>query len=318
MSLVFKSKQAIKRALSFLKLGSFFNRIGIIKKVNVVMMDGGLASQMRQFALGYALEKKTGLPTHYEIDFFRKNGKDLTGNANRQFLLLETFPKIKELYGHRFDYNRFSAICLFCNKIIKRSYFDFSTEIFDDKPKYLSQYYDNPKYFSDFRDDLIKLFQFNNNIREAASLLQNDIISDKHACAIHIRRGDFVGSVHDVCTPEYYIQAITEMLHIDNETHFYIFSNDKEYCKKIFFNINNTSFTYVETSSEIDPSIEFYLLMQFSRYIISNSGFSWMPAFLSSSKPNVKVICPKLWLKGELSKASEDVYTMPGWVSLPV
>lgn len=318
MSILHESKQAIKIALASLRIGPLFNKVGIIKNVNVVMIDGGLASQMRQFALGYSLEKITGLPTHYEIDFFKKNGKDLTGIKNRQFLLLETFPKIKELYEHRFDYTRLSPICLFCNRLIKRSYFEFNEEIFDDKPKYLSQYYDNPKYFSDFRDDLIELFQFNHRIREASSLLANNIANNRHACAIHVRRGDFVGSVHDVCTPEYYIQAITEMLHIDGETHFYLFSNDKEYCREIFSDINSASFTYVENSSEIDPSMELYLLMQFSRYIISNSGFSWMPAFLSSSKPNIKVICPKLWLKGALAKDSEDVYTMPGWMSLSV
>lgn len=294
---------------------ALLTRLGMLKRRSVVKMDGGLASQMWQFSLGYALERRTGYPSYFETDFFRKSGRDLSGNRNRIFLLTDTFPAIRERYASRFDV---SSRCLFCRllrDLKPKGPCDFDEDLFRPGPKYLSQYYVNPHYFAEYRDELVELFRFRPSMSEREESVAARIASDEHACLVHVRRGDFVGSAHDVCTPEYYLGALEIMRQRDPLSRFYVFSNAVEYCRDLFAH-SGADLVYMENQQEIDPRVDFYMMTLFSRAIISNSNFSWFPAFLASGREDSCTICPEYWFRGSAAEGSRHVCAMPGWISL--
>ena len=284
----------------------------------VSMIDGGLASQMWQFALGYVVSRESGLPVYFDIDFFHHNGCDMNGQQNRKFLLLETFPKIATLYAGHFTEKRKSLFCnLFSDRAIKRCHYDYTPEILERRSRYLQQYYAHAKYIVKYQTELRDLFSFKISLSPEESALKEKILSTPQACSVHVRRGDFVNSVHDVCSHGYYLKAMEKMNACHPGSVFYVFSNNIAYCKSIFANLPY-KIIYVEGRNEYDPRVDLFLLTQFHHAIISNSGFSWFPAFLNSHLPEAKVIAPDIWCKGSLQEKSRGVLLLPGWETVTV
>lgn len=80
-------------------------------------------------------------------------------------------------------------------------------------------------------NELKQLFRYGTELNEEEKKLSHDILSS-NSYALHIRKGDFVGTVHDVCTDKYYTDAIARMQKEVPDCVFYIFSNDESYAKK--------------------------------------------------------------------------------------
>ena len=283
----------------------------------VSMIDGGLASQMWQFSLGYAVSKESGLPLHFEIDFYNKDGCDIRGNKNRNFLLLDTFPKIKDAYDGCFFERRDSLFCkLMSDRCIKRCYYEYTPEIFTPHSRYIQQYYSNVSYINKYQSELRELFSFSVQLSAEELALKEEIENMPLACSIHVRRGDFVNSVHHVCKDSYYIESLKVMSQIYPHSVFYVFSNDIGFCKNLFAGLSY-DIRYLERRNESDPRVDLFLLSKFSHAIISNSGFSWFPAFLNSHLPNADVIAPDVWCKGKFEEKSRGAMILPRWRTLP-
>lgn len=280
------------------------------------MMDGGLASQMWQFSLGYAVSRETGLPLGFEIEFFEKDGCDISGNKNRIFLLLDTFPEIKAGYSECFSEKSDSAFCtLMTDRFIKRSEYDYTPDIFIPRSRYLHQYYANALYITKYQSELRDLFTFSVPLSADELSLEREIEETPSACSIHVRKGDFVNSIHDVCRDSYYLEALHKMSQSNPDSVFYVFSNDIEYCKHLFSALPYRM-KYLEHRNESDPRADLFLLTKFRRAIISNSGFSWFPAFLNSHLSDAEVIAPDVWTNGDLREKSRGAFILPGWKTL--
>lgn len=113
--------------------------------------------------------------------------------------------------------------------------------------------------------------------------------------AIHVRRTDFI---NNGCTPalalDYYEEALTNFP--DNK--FLVCSDDINWCKQqdVF---KGERFYFVD---EKQPDIyDLYLMAYCKGIIIANSSFSWWSAWLGE-RPGYKVIAPKGWFGGWLSK----------------
>lgn len=105
-------------------------------------------------------------------------------------------------------------------------------------------------------------------------------------CAIHVRRGDLAQfpGLYKILPPDYYQQAINRF---DRDTKFLIFSDDMEYCRRIF---TGDRFFF---SEEIEDDIDLYLMSLCQNQIIANSTFSWWGAFLNTN-PDKIVIHPQI------------------------
>lgn len=107
---------------------------------------------------------------------------------------------------------------------------------------------------------------------------------------VHIRRGDYVGNgMHEVCTKQYYLEAMDLYRAKLRSPRFFIFSDDKSYAEKTF--CSNT--VDVELCDAAQSDYEELVLMSIPKYrVISNSSFSWWAQMLSGSRD---VIAPSRW-----------------------
>ena len=171
------------------------------------------------------------------------------------------------------------------------------------KNKYLFGYFQSYSYFKKHESIIRKELQVNVPLKKENQAIIRNMKKENSVC-IHIRRGDYVGSDYEVCTIDYYLNAIKKMNQLINKCKYYIFSDDMEWAKKNI-KIKNCVYMDQKNSSYEDLSI----MTNCKHFIISNSTFSWWAQFLATYE-NKMVIAPKKWHKKE---KNPDLY-MDGWV----
>jgi len=184
-------------------------------------------------------------------------------------------------------------------------------------------YFQNAEYFNKYYNEL-KIFlgfdiflQINNKIKEINFNYKYDWLINnynKYMIAIHVRRGDYVKlqHYHHLTPIEYYNKCFQEIqtkrsnLNILKPIKKVIFSDDIKWCKEQFNQNDETIFI----EQELDY-IELILFTYFDAYIIANSTFSWLGAYLSNTK-NQLVFMPGKWFN-----AKNIIYPnglqMPNW-----
>lgn len=286
----------------------------------IVRMDGGLASQMLFFAVGYAAAQKAGLPLYLDITWFKKHGTDLKGSNNRGFNLFNSFPAIREQYADRLVTKKdtsFLFLRIFSDSYNEREYTGYYPDVYANRSMYLDGYYAHVRYIADVKDDLMRLMRFDQALTGEEESLMREIHSTC-SCALHIRRGDFCGTIHDVCSEKYYSRAIARMRELHPEVVFYVFTNDEEWTNAFLQKASDKiNYVILRGRSESNPITDMQLMAECQHAIISNSGFSFFPSFLTYSE-HKHVIMPEVWFNGELKEKSRDIFHMPGWLQLPI
>lgn len=286
----------------------------------IVRMDGGLASQISFFSLGYIAAKKAGLPLYLDITWFQQCSKDLQGKHNRIFNLFNAFPAIREKYSDALitDAEIPSLFLkLFSDSHNKRDITSYDPNLYTDHSVYLDCYYPSVQYIAQEQKSLKELFQFGEELSETEQELLHSIESS-NSCALHIRRGDYCGTVHEVCTENYYKRAIARMSELHPDIVFYVFSNDEEWVEQFITSLPGAhNFVILRNRSEATPIVDMHLMSACKHAIISNSGFSFFPAFLTYSEQKT-VIMPEVWLNGSSREKSRYLYYMPGWIQLEI
>lgn len=193
----------------------------LFKPKVLVMMDGGICSQMHQYLIGQVFAER-GVKVGYELSFFEKGGMDVDHKHPRAFELEEMFPDI--------HVERFGTF----ENWFYRMFLPYASErqLLPDGqgPFYLTGYYqvDNLLFAEQFK----RLFC---HVR-MAELTNNPIASSGmkglHSCAIHVRRGDLArgdnpwyGGVSD----DYFFRAIAYVEEHHPHTKFFFFSDEMEY-----------------------------------------------------------------------------------------
>lgn len=148
-------------------------------------------------------------------------------------------------------------------------------------------YFQSEKYFSEHAKQIKNLFDFKSDIISK----YNNKLKTKN-CSIHIRRGDYLNLQH--CHPnqtlEYYKKAVSLF---DDDTLFFVFSNDIDWCKKEInknsIGANNLVFIDGNSCQE-----DLLLMSKCQNNIIANSSFSWWASWLNNNELK-KIIYPKNW-----------------------
>lgn len=157
---------------------------------------------------------------------------------------------------------------------------------------YLSGLWQNINYFKDISDILREELKYKKPLSGAAKEFSLEIKATNSVC-IHMRRGDFTNSTyndsHNICGQEYYEEAIKIIEKKIDDPEYYIFSDDIEFCRRIFRNLNKAYF--VSGSKEIDTQEEMHLMSICKNAIISNSTFAFWAVWLSDNE-NKTVVCP--------------------------
>lgn len=282
----------------------------------IVRMDGGLASQMLFFAVGYAAAQKAGLPLYLDITWFKKDSQDLKGIQKREFNLFNAFPSIRDEYSDRLITRKDISplfMRIFSDSYDERDYTDYCPEAFTGRSMYLDGYYGDIRYIAHEQANLRRLMRYGQPLTDEEKGILDDIRST-NSCAVHIRRGDFCGTIHEVCTEQYYTKAIGRILALQPDATFYIFTNDEAWSEALLQRLPyETKYVVLKGRSESNPITDMQLMQECKHAIISNSGFSMLPAFLTYSEEKI-VIMPEFWFNGKLKEQSRDIFHMPGWI----
>lgn len=143
-------------------------------------------------------------------------------------------------------------------------------------------YYQTEKYYEGNEDRIKSYFKIDLTT-ECEQLLKKYNTDDY--CYMHIRAsGNKLGDAKWLLPIEYYEKSMSEIRKIKNDMKFVIVTDDPEYSKEIFPNID---VLYNSVSTD-------FRLMYFSKYaIISNSTFSWWACWLSEKSITIS---PNFWL----------------------
>ncbi len=251
--------------ISYSKLGSF----------------GRIGNQLFQIAAVIGLAKKRGIKAkfpkwycNYENVYFSDYFKHKIDESLNPNLIKHSFRELSFEYGEVPNYN---------------------------EPLDLTGYHQSEKYFEHCINDIRYYLEPNDSlIKKLQDKYKNELSGQ--CCSVHVRRGDYVGSVtHDVCDMAYYSKCIKHMQNM-NINKFLIFSDDINWCKE---NFKGDNFYFIEGNSTIE---DLFLMSLCKNNIIANSSFSWWGSWLNKN-PSKVVYAPSKWFGDNSAiKKYETIY----------
>ena len=280
----------------------------------IIQLKGGLGNQMFQYALYTALKNRGKT---VKID-------DETGFVNDKL-------RVPVLSGYGVEYEKAtkeeivaltdSKMDIFSRirrKLTGRKTFRidevsgrFDPKILELEDAYLVGYWQSDKYFANEDDIRAIRLAFEKRPQE---IMADDVswtmlqqIECCESVSLHVRRTDYIDAehkhVHNLCSEKYYKDAVNKVLKEYPDAVFFIFTDDKEWCKGHF---KGPNFHVVELEEGEGTDIaEMMLMSRCKHHIIANSSFSWWAAWLNDT-PDKLVIAPSKWIN---NKDMEDVYT---------
>ena len=117
-------------------------------------------------------------------------------------------------------------------------------------------------------------------------------ITDSNLAAVHVRRRDYL-NISEELGITYYQNALVYLKKTIGDFNFNVFTDDVEWCK------NNSLFNEAVSIKEasLENTIDHFIEMTtYKNFIISNSTYSYMAAYLSTEIGKV-VVEPKPWFK---------------------
>ncbi|MFA6087616.1 alpha-1,2-fucosyltransferase [Mucilaginibacter sp.] len=280
----------------------------------VIKLQGGLGNQMFQYAFGRSLAKRlntelyldittledTDHPpgfTHrkYELDVFNVKAQ-IAGTKILSSVV--AYPKSRSAF---YKLRLLKSLGIVQHLHEKKFSYDADIHGLINGNTFLTGFWQSEKYFQDIADDIrreLKLPQPHDH----QNISYQQLIQNKNAVSLHIRRGDYVGNAtHPVCGMEYYQQAIQIMNKDITDPVYFIFSDDTEWAAN---NVVTDSENYVINHNKTNSAADMYLMSQCKHHIIANSSFSWWGAWLNPSE-NKKVIAPGKWFTNSLTDTKD-------------
>lgn len=175
---------------------------------------------------------------------------------------------------------------------------------------YMVGYFQNSKYIKGYEKQIREELQIQDVFKGKNKKVYEEILNNNSVC-VHIRRGDYIGSDFQVCTNEYYYEAINQMNNKTKKAKYYIFSDDINWIKKnMDFGKNDVTFIDWKNNQYEDLK----LMSGCKNFIMSNSSFSYMAQFLSYNNKKI-VIAPNKWNAN--SEGKEEIYD-DSWIIIEV
>ena len=271
----------------------------------VIRLRGGLGNQMFQYALGKRIAKQLDttmkldltslLKTHkrknvtdrdYQLDIFRIDAQFLV-----QPDLLRTFDK----YGLNFLSQFLKGIKLLGIKTYKEKTFNVEDWLVSDpcNDMLYTGYWQSEAYFKSAEEEVRKDFEFKDQLSVQAQAIQDKILSVNAVC-VHVRRGDYVDNqLFNSSSLDYFYKAARHINENSNRPHFFVFSDDPEWCKEnVKFEQDFTVVDYQTNKKKFKEDLQ--LMSSCNHFIMSASSFSWWAVWLSHKRDNI-IVAPDPW-----------------------
>ncbi|MDR1673221.1 MAG: alpha-1,2-fucosyltransferase [Bacteroidales bacterium] len=175
---------------------------------------------------------------------------------------------------------------------------------------YLEGYWNEEIYFRDVAGKVRSIYRFPQP-QDSANRKLLRTVEAMVSVGVHVRRGDYIRypDILPMCSAAYYRQAAQIIrTKTRDEPHFYVFSDDPEWCRN---NINLDGDTvFVDINAGKDAWKDMMLMSHCRHQIIANSTFSWWAAWLNPNAGKI-VIYP--------SSTTKTYASMPdAWLMLHV
>ncbi|MCR5187342.1 MAG: alpha-1,2-fucosyltransferase [Treponema sp.] len=280
----------------------------------IVRFNGGLGNQMFQYAFMRALQK------HYPNTQVLADLTVYDEEKQHNGFELEKIFGIKLNKATRKDIIRLSnyyppinntKISLFLNKVYKKIALKIKNNkkniienfygkdpaivfnLDENKDYYLDSYWQGKPFYEEALPDLLKEFSFASDLEGEFATLLSDF-KQTESVAVHVRRGDYVGSDFDVLSKDYYPNSTKYIMEKFPNAKFFLFSDDPEYCEKEFAFIKNKEIIHGNTAS--NSYKDMFLMSRCKHNIIANSSFSYWSAVLNQNSE--KIIISPDWMSG--------------------
>lgn len=271
-----------------------FLKRGVISPKMVVLLDGGICSQMHQYLLGQ-LYKESGYKVVYDLSFYNEWGMDKDHKFVRNFDLLKAFPYLKldvasklmiEVYKKKF-YN-------VGNNTDERLE-DFS--FLDKKPPlYLGGYYYLPATV--WLPAFHAIFKLSPEVLDEVSLrMYNEIAASPCAIGVHVRRGDLKVEQYDYGKPasfDYFDKSVRYFKQKMSSPFFYFFSDEPEW----LFNelipllqLTENECKIVDVNGSDKGYMDLYLLAKCKHQITSKGTLGKYGALLGDNAEKIVILC---------------------------
>jgi len=154
------------------------------------------------------------------------------------------------------------------------------------------------------RNDVLKWFSvkeeykasFDNKLKELSVELDDD------TCIINFRGGEYRGIPLVLLRKEYWRDAVSHMLSLNNKMKFVVITDDPE-CARSYMPFNMSII-------HVDIGFDFCAVQNAKWLILSNSSFGWWAGWLNTTAH--KIIAPRYWARHNVSDgywATGDSYT---------
>jgi len=279
--------------LVFLICKSVYNKI-IIQKVLIMPTYGGLGNQIFQICFAYSISKRNNLKL---LIYTSDEKKHLKNNLEYYNNIFNHFKNNIDEKGCNINPLLFTLLGDSFHEPLNKFSFFFPELMVQNRTKKFVGNFQNEKYFVDYKEELIQMLT-DNCVYNKVYNKYNKIDS----YFIHVRRGDYVNSKFEIYLDLYYTNAINYILNIDESAHFYIISDDIEYCKSYHI-IKDINKTLYENSDELETM--YFISLCNKGGICSNSTFSWFGSYLNTN-PNKKIFFPDKWFSNTVF--DNDIY----------
>lgn len=290
----------------------------------IIRLMGGLGNQMFQYAFGkrMALVNKTELVLDQSLLLDKSKPHELVTHRNFDLNILNLseyrWATAEEIFAYNGNPSQHSSKRIlrkiknifYPKKLIVQFRNDFQKEhlLIKDDVCYVGRW-QNELYFKDVSEQIKKEFIITAPLNEEILFFENKIKNCNSVC-LHIRRSDLITSpIYSLSigalTLDYFIQAINHLRNKVEKPTFFIFSDDKEWCKQNII-LPEQVFYMDETTSGKKAEGHLYLMQQCTHFIISNSTFAWWAAWLGE-KENSVIIAPKQWTRDDVLMTNEIV-----------
>ncbi len=290
----------------------------------ITRLMGGLGNQMFQYAAGYALASRLGVPLLLDRSFLDERGSRVTWtqrpfelNAFRLdpvFADADLVARILRRSNSR--WGRLAAL----RPLTRWQHFREKDKRFDpafdrlSAPVLIDGFWQSERYFPAVADALRdRLFVPRGTPSDENAAHAARIRTDRSA-SLHVRLGDYVTNAeaaryHGVCRWEYYRDAAAWLVEHHGVDHFHIFTDGPEVVR----NALRLPFphTLISHNQGADAYWDLWLMRQARHHIIANSSFSWWGAWLDP-RPDKVVIAPRVWLAGD--PRPNDILP-PAWIA---
>ena len=272
-----------------------------------VLLRGGLANQMFQYALGLALAEKSRAQVVVDIAEIDRDAKRdyalgacsppprLVSSTGRWLLGLARATPLWNLCG-----SRWSAMLPGGPRIIREQGQAFDPRVLSlAGPLILDGYWQSEEYFKHCRASIEQAFDWSAVASREVPEWLVSAIEAPGSVAVHVRRGDYVrepatNAFHGACDPDYYARAAAIVREHVADPHFFIFSDDIDWAEANL--VLPGKQTPVRHALATPPHVDMWLMSRCRHAIIANSSYSWWAAWLTE-RPGKCIVAPRQWFR---------------------